>query len=42
MFEEALKITENMMWIGCGRGENKLVICNVYIPTVKANGKAKE
>ena len=30
------------MWIGCGRGEKKLVICNVYIPTVKADGRTKE
>ena len=29
------------MWIGCGRGEKKLVICNVYIPTVKAEGTTK-
>ena len=42
MFSEVLEITENMIWIRCGRDEKKLVICNVYIPTVKANGKAKE
>ena len=42
MFEESLQITENMIWIGCGRGEKKLVICNVYIPTVKADGRTKE
>ena len=34
MFPESLKITENMIWIRCGRGQKKLVICNVYIPTV--------
>ena len=32
MFEEALEITEIRMWIRCGRGEKKLVMCNVYIP----------
>ena len=37
MFEEALEFTEIRMWIRCGRGEKKLVICNVYIPTVKAD-----
>ena len=42
MFPESLKITENMIWIRCGRGEKKLVICNVYIPTVNADGKAKD
>ena len=41
-FEEALKITEIRMWIRCGRGEKKLVICNVYIPTVKADGTTKK
>ena len=30
------------MWIRCGRGEKKLVMCNVYIPTVIANGKKEE
>ena len=34
MFPESLKITEMRMWIRCGRDEKKLVICNVYIPTV--------
>ena len=42
MFEEALKITENMIWIRCGRGQKKLVICNVYIPTVQAEGKTNK
>ena len=41
-FEESLKITEIRMWIGCGRGEKKLVMCNVYIPTVKAEGTTKK
>ena len=41
-FEEALEITENMIWIQCGRGEKKLVICNMYIPTVIANGTTKK
>ena len=39
MFPEVLEITENMIWIRCGRGEKKLVICNVYIPTANADGK---
>ena len=39
MFPEVLEITENMIWIRCGRGEKKLVICNVYIPTANAGGK---
>ena len=42
MFEEALEITEIRMWIRCGRGEKKLVMCNVYIPTVKADGTTKK
>ena len=42
MFEESLKITENMIWIRYGRGEKKLVIYNVYIPTVKADGTTKK
>ena len=42
MFPESLKITEIKMWIGCGRGQKKLVICNVYIPTVKAEGTTKK
>ena len=42
MFEESLEITENGMWIGCVRGEKKLVICNVYIPTGNAYGTTKE
>ena len=42
MFPETLKITEIRMWIRCGRGEKKLVICNVYIPTVKAEGTTKK
>ena len=42
MFEEALEITEIRMWIRCGTGEKKLVMCNVYIPTVIANGKKEE
>ena len=42
MFPESLKITEIRMWIGCGRGEKKLVMCNVYIPTVKAEGTTKK
>ena len=41
-FEESLKITEIRMWIRCGRGEKKLVMCNVYIPTVIANGTTKK
>ena len=42
MFPESLKITEIRMWIRCGRGEKKLVICNLYIPTVKADGTTKK
>ena len=42
MFPESLQITENMIWIRCGRGEKKLVICNVYIPTMNADGKEEE
>ena len=42
MFPESLKITEIRMWIRCGRGEKKLVMCNVYIPTVKADGTTKK
>ena len=42
MFEEAFEFTEIRMWIRCGRGEKKLVICNVYIPTVKADGTTKK
>ena len=42
MFEESLKITENMIWIRCGRGEKKLVVCNLYIPTGKADGTTKK
>ena len=42
MFPESLKITENMIWIRCGRGQKMLVIFNVYIPTVKANGTTKK
>ena len=42
MFPESLKITESRMWIRCGRGEKKLVMCNVYIPTVKAEGTTKK
>ena len=41
-FEEALEITEIRMWIRCGRGEKKLVMCNVYIPTVQADGTTKK
>ena len=41
MFPESLEITEIRMWIRCGRGEKKLVMCNVYIPTVKADGTKK-
>ena len=28
MFEEVPEITENMMWIGCGRSDKKLVGCS--------------
>ena len=42
MFPESLEITEIRMWIRCGRGEKKLVMCNVYIPTVKADGTTKK
>ena len=42
MFPESLKITENMIWIRCGRGQKKLVICNVYIPTGNVSEKRKE
>ena len=42
MFEEALEITEIRMWIRCGRDEKKQVVCNVYIPTVKAEGMTKK
>ena len=41
MYPEALEITENMIWIRCGRGEKKVMMCNVYIPTVKAEGTTK-
>ena len=41
-FEELLKITEIRMWIRCGRGEKKLMICYVYISTVKAEGTTKK
>ena len=41
-FEESLKITEIRMWIRCGRGEKKLMICYVYISTVKADGTTKK
>ena len=42
MFPESLKIPENMIWIRCGRGQKKLVICNVYISTVKADRTTKK
>ena len=42
MFPESLEITEIRMWIRCRRGEKKLVICNMYIPTVKADGTTKK
>ena len=42
MFPESLKITEIRMWIRCGRGEKKLVICNVYIPTGNVAKKREE
>ena len=42
MFPESLKITEIRMWIRCGRGEKKLVICNVYIPTGNVSEKREE
>ena len=42
MFPESLEITESRMWIRCRRGEKKLVICNMYIPTVKADGTTKK
>ena len=42
MFEEALEITEIRMWIRFGRGEKKQVVCNMYIPTVKADGTTKK
>ena len=42
MFPESLKITENMIWIRCGRGQKKLVICNVYIPTGNVAKKREE
>ena len=42
MFPESLKITEIRMWIRCGRGEKKLVLCIVYIRTVKAEGTTKK
>ena len=42
MFEETLKITENMMWIGCGGGDKKLVMYNVYIFTGKSDGKKRK
>ena len=41
-FEELLEITEIRMWIRYGRGEQKLMICYVYIPTVKAEGTTKK
>ena len=41
MFEEALKITEIRMWIRYGKDE-KLMVCNMYIPTVKADGTTKK
>ena len=40
-FEESLKITEIRMWIRCGKDE-KLMVCNLYIPTVKADGTTKK
>ena len=42
MFEESLEITEIRMWIRYGKDEKKLVMCNVYIPTVKADGTTKK
>ena len=42
MFEETLEIPEIRMWIRCGRGEKKLMVCNLYIPTVKADGMTKK
>ena len=39
---EALEITENMIWIRCGGGEKKLVMCSVHIPTMNADGETKE
>ena len=42
MFPESLEITEIRMWIRCGRGEKKLMVCNMYIPTVKADGTTKK
>ena len=42
MFPESLEITEIRMWIRCRRVEKKLVICNMYIPTVKADGTTKK
>ena len=42
MFPESLKITEIRMWIRCGRGQKKLVLCNVSIPTVNADGTTKK
>ena len=42
MFEESLEITEIRMWIRYGKDEKKLVICNLYIPTVKADGTTKK
>ena len=41
MFPESLEITEIRMWIRYGKDE-KLMICNVYIPTVKADGTTKK
>ena len=41
MFEEALEITEIRMWIRYGKDE-KLMVCNMYIPTVKADGTTKK
>ena len=41
MFPESLEITEIRMWIRYGKDE-KLMICNVYIPTVKAEGTTKK
>ena len=42
MFPESLEITEIRMWIRCGRGEKKLVMCNLYIPMVKVDGTTKK